>query len=134
MDGSELQGSDVVCGRPGVELTVEGVARLVDDRVSRLDLHDRWDRLVPAVVAGLRLIRELLRRIDRDHVLARHRLSQRTRTGIPGSPPCPTVHAEATGDVGSAACQGRRARPRPNRAARGTARAFPPSAPACGTG
>src|ERR671922_559624 len=79
MDGSELQGSDVVCGRPGVELTVEGVARLVDDRVSRLDLHDGWDRLVPAVVAGLRLIRELLRRIDRDHVLARHRLSQRTR-------------------------------------------------------
>jgi hypothetical protein len=81
MHGPERRVRDVgdVCGRR--ELAVERVARLVDDGVAGVDLDDRLDRLVPAVVAGLRLLRQRLRRVDRDHVLSWHRSPPRIRPG-----------------------------------------------------
>jgi hypothetical protein len=65
-----------LCGRRRrAQLPVERVPGLEDDRVAGIDLEHRLDRLVPTVVAALRLLRERLRRIDLDHMLSRHETS-----------------------------------------------------------
>jgi hypothetical protein len=71
----QVQLRDILLRRPTVQLTVEGVARLVHDPIAGVHLDDRLYGLVPAVVARPRLLCERLERIDGYHVLFRHRAS-----------------------------------------------------------
>ena len=69
----QVQLRDVLFRRLAVELPVEGVARLVDDRVARVDLYHRLYGFVPAVMARAWFFNQRLERIYADHVLFRHR-------------------------------------------------------------
>ncbi len=64
VDHVEVEPAGVRVGGGRGELPVEGVAGLQDDDVAGLDLQRRRDGLVPAVVAGPRLVLERPGRVD----------------------------------------------------------------------
>src|SRR5207248_10325598 len=83
-----LQALEILRRGARADLQVVGIARLERELLARLDLDNRREVWMPAVMAGVRLFREALGAIDGDgfHVNAYPPSVHRPYTGYPQQP------------------------------------------------